>query len=451
MLWIVCTLVFFGMVCSVVGATLYCLPSNFLLMRCQVLINDPLRKVFMCLLIIVYIFILAFTSGYQKEDRKFNFVLFMFAVSIGVMAVRGGMITMFLGWDGLGLTSLWLILWYKNLKGNLRGWQVFSTMRVGDAFLILSFCFWAANISPVIYLNMSAGFIFLVVAARTKSAQFPFTSWLPKAMAAPTPVSALVHSSTLVTAGIILLMRTQIINEGCETEILSIIGLLTSIIGAILSYIEFDIKKRIAFRTLRHCGIIMYGLGLGQYSIVMVHLVLHAIIKSLLFILAGNSLISFSGNQDIRNLGTGKTVLWRILGLLIRRVPFIGIFYSKHGVFNTSNGIFCMLIIFLLRVLSFIYIIRLSLIGSMLLSFKTAQRLPSIVLLFQALIGILVSASIVLPADLTYFSPGLILLRALLIALTLGNRVVSYETYATRVNKSFIVPHFDKTLFIKRF
>ena len=128
-------------------------------------------------------------------------------------------------------------------------------------------------------------------------------------MAAPTPVSALVHSSTLVTAGIILLMRTQIINEGCETEILSIIGLLTSIIGAILSYIEFDIKKRIAFRTLRHCGIIMYGLGLGQYSIVMVHLVLHAIIKSLLFILAGNSLISFSGNQDIRNLGTGKTVL----------------------------------------------------------------------------------------------------------------------------------------------
>ena len=98
-------------------------------------------------------------------------------------------------------------------------------------------------------------------------------------------------------------------NHNCEVEVLSIIGLLTSIIGAVLRYIEFDIKKRIAFRTLRHCGIIIYGLSVGQYRIVLIHLVLHAIIKSLLFILAGNSLISFSGNQDIRNLGTRKPIL----------------------------------------------------------------------------------------------------------------------------------------------
>jgi len=101
-------------------------------------------------------------------------------------------------------------------------------------------------------------------------------------------------------------MRTQIINHNCEVELLSIIGLTTSVIGAVLRYIEFDIKKSIAFRTLRHCGIIIYGLSVGQYGIVLVHLVLHAIIKSLLFILAGNSLMRFRGNQDMRNLGTRK-------------------------------------------------------------------------------------------------------------------------------------------------
>lgn len=270
-------------------------------------------------------------------------------------------------------------------------------------------------------------------------------------MAAPTPVSALVHSSTLVTAGIILLIRTQIINYNCEVELLSVIGLLTSIIGAVLRYIEFDIKKRIAFRTLRHCGIIIYGLSVGQYRIVLVHLVLHAIIKSLLFILAGNSLISFRGNQDIRNLGTSNPTLWGVLGLLISRVPFIGIFYRKHGVFNYRYGLFCCLSIFVLTVLSFMYIIRLSLIGSSLVSLKTSQSLPSLVLIFQAFIAISVSASIILPADLTYFSPGLILLRVLLMALLLKRRILSYERFAVNSNKIFISPHFDKVLFIKRF
>jgi NADH:ubiquinone oxidoreductase subunit 5 (subunit L)/multisubunit Na+/H+ antiporter MnhA subunit len=195
----------------------------------------------------------------------------------------------------------------------------------------------------------------------------------------------------------------------------------------------------------------IYGLSIGQYGIVLIHLVLHAIIKSLLFILAGNSLISFSGNQDIRNLGTRKPILWAILGGLIRRVPFMGIFYRKHGVFNYREGIFCYVSIFLLRVLSFMYIVRLSFIGSRFLNLKTRQSLPSIVLMLQAFVGIVVSSVIVLPIDLIYFSPGLTLVRVFLITLTLNRGLVSYERFAVRLNKGFVSPHFDKVLFIKRF
>lgn len=413
-------------------------------------INDFLTKSFLTILILVYIFIILFTKKYQASDIKFNIVLLSFVIRIIVLTCSSNMLMFFIGWDGLGLTSLWLVFWYKNTKGNLRGWQVFSTMRIGDAFLILSFIFWAYNMVPFMFLNIGVGIFCLVISARTKSAQFPFTSWLPKAIAAPTPVSALVHSSTLVTAGIVLLYRVEIFTSISSLNPLTLVRLLTSLVGGVLRFKEFDIKKRIAYRTLSHCGIIMYGLSLGMCEIVLLHLVLHAFMKSLIFIMAGNSLISFSGNQDIRYLGRSLKV-WPLLGLMISRVPFIGIFYTKHAIFVRYNYLINSAIIFLLTLLRVIYIIRLtSLSFSIIRCIKTYVAVSPLWVLTQLRVCFLLFSILEFPIDISFFSPNLYLLG--IVSLWVGrNSLPRLETFALDSSEKFMLPFFDKVFIFKGF
>jgi len=164
---------------------------------------------------------------------------------------------------------------------------------------------WALIGRPYIYINLGLGGILLILCASTKSALFPFASWLPLAMAAPTPVSALVHSSTLVTAGIFIVLRAQSWGD-FDPTLLTLLGLVTANIGGSARLIEFDIKKRVAYSTIRHCGVMIFGLGCGCGGLVFIHLVLHAFLKSILFILAGWSLVGFDGNQEGRLLGINK-------------------------------------------------------------------------------------------------------------------------------------------------
>lgn len=223
-------------------------------------------------------------------------------------------------------------------------------------------------ISPSSPIRFSTIF-FLLFAAFTKSAQFPFISWLPLAMAAPTPISALVHSSTLVTSGVFLIYRcfsfsTTIPQSGLDLLIL--IGVVTSLIGRVRARLEYDVKKCIAFSTLRHCGLMTIGLGTLLLDGVLFHLIAHAILKSILFILAGKILENNEGKQDIRHvnrslINLGGATCFFLNALNIISIPFLGLWYSKHIILRFSTGSFIIsLIIIVLTFFSYFYIVRLT-------------------------------------------------------------------------------------------
>ena len=385
-----------------------------------IVLVDSWSQYFLILLILVYIFILIFTKRYIN-NQSFNAVLFGFVIRIIMLVISGNILFFFTGWDGLGLTSLWLILWYKNKKGNINAYHVFFTIRLGDALLLVSLIYWAININPFLFINIGLG-IYVVLASITKSAQFPFTSWLPLAMAAPTPVSALVHSSTLVTAGIIIIIRIQDCRNLNEIPWISSISLTTALIGGFKRIIEWDLKKSIAFSTLRHCGVMMYGLSLGLTSLVFLHLCLHALIKSLLFIMAGHSLILYGGNQDTRLLGPNSPNLWVILGFMIRGVPFMGIWYSKHGLTRGWES----MLLGVLTIIRFIYIIRLALLGSLRTSsVKTTTFTGTFPLFAQIIICIILIGVSIVPREAHYLIVFLLPIGIMAIILTnpLKNKV----------------------------
>lgn len=247
---------------------------------------------------------------------------------------------MMLGWDGLGVVSYVLVVYYKNEKSRRAGIITALRNRVGDAALILSIaCF--LEIGRWNYMSIKEGgweMIWLLVglAAITKSAQIPFSAWLPAAIAAPTPVSALVHSSTLVTAGVYLLIRFRgLITGSLTTEALIYLGLSTTLMARMRAIFEVDFKKIVALSTLRQLGIMVTTLSIGFVELSFIHLLIHAIFKALLFICRGKLIHIVGDNQDIRKIGglifnlpiTG--VIIRISRLALCGVPFISGFYSK--------------------------------------------------------------------------------------------------------------------------
>lgn len=178
------------------------------------------------------------------------------------------------------------------------------------------------------YVSLGISSFLYILGAATKSAQLPFTTWLPLAIAAPTPVRALVHSSTLVTAGIYLIYRGRAL-RAAGSLILLIFGAATATVGARARLLEYDLKAAIAYSTLRHCGLIIFGLGAGAPDAVFFHLCVHAGLKRLLFLLAGARLNQGAGAQDLRGLplppSSGSRALWALVGLNISRLPALGI------------------------------------------------------------------------------------------------------------------------------
>ena len=224
-----------------------------------------------------------------------------------------------IGWDGLGITSFLLVIFYKNRKRLGSGFITALTNRIGDCLIIACLgCFQIddAHCLPLILL------LFLSI---TKRAQYPFSSWLPAAMAAPTPVRTLVHSSTLVTAGIYMLIRYCFV----DLNILIVIGRLTTLIAGLAACAEIDLKKVVALRTLSQLGIIVVALGYGSKSYCFFHLLSHACFKALLFICVGCAIHAVYGTQEFRSFNRLSTSFTLIMFSSLSIMSLIGFPYTS--------------------------------------------------------------------------------------------------------------------------
>lgn len=247
----------------------------------------------------------------QGEPIKtsFAFVVFLFVISMIFLIVRPNLLRVILGWDGLGLVSFLLVVYYSNFKSFGAGIITCLRNRIGDGAILIAIGWMLSQIdfTFIFYKNFSLemGVVarFVVLAAITKRAQIPFSAWLPAAMAAPTPVSALVHSSTLVTAGVYLLIRFYpVISSVWARQVLFFVGSLTMIISRVGALYETDLKKIIALSTLRQLGLIIIALAAGFCILAFFHLLTHALFKACLFLCAGGVIHLYGGSQDIRDL-----------------------------------------------------------------------------------------------------------------------------------------------------
>jgi len=318
------------------------------------------------------VFMFAHTYIHDDPNKtRFLYILTLFVFRIIVLIFSGSLFLILLGWDGLGITSFALIIYYQRKECNHAGFLTLLVNRLGDSIIVVSTVFFIRGGSLVFYNPVIFGLILILrVAALTKRAQYPFRPWLPAAMAAPTPVRALVHSSTLVTAGVYLVIRLSHstgIDEATK-RILLLLGSVTCLLGGWAASAENDLKKVIALSTLRQLGVIMFSLGLGLPYLALFHLYTHALFKSLLFLAAGRILINCYGQQDIRVIGgVGlstpiTTVIFNIRSLCLIGGPFIRSYYSKHTILEirtcTSLNLFAFVIILLATFFTAKYVIR---------------------------------------------------------------------------------------------
>lgn len=288
--------------------------------------------------------VLFYRTYYISGDKflyRFIILVYLFVLSIILIIIRPNLVSILLGWDGLGLVSYCLVIYYQNVKSANAGILTILSNRVGDVAILLGIS-WLANYGGwnFYYLGLVNHYedllliIFLVsLAAITKRAQIPFSAWLPAAIAAPTPVSALVHSSTLVTAGVYLLIRfTNVIGL---TEFIFFIGVVTIFISGLGANFETDLKKIIALSTLSQLGVIIMILGLGYSELSFFHLLRHALFKSLLFLCAGVFIHRVSDIQDIRLIGgfwrelSVRSLFFMGCSISLCGAPFLSGFYSK--------------------------------------------------------------------------------------------------------------------------
>nr|YP_010631641.1 NADH dehydrogenase subunit 5 [Propomacrus davidi]WBP61419.1 NADH dehydrogenase subunit 5 [Propomacrus davidi] len=316
---------------------------------CNVLMTillDWMSLLFMSFVLFISSMVIYYSEEYMEGDLNMNrFIMLVgaFVLSMMLLIISPNLISILLGWDGLGLVSYCLVIYYQNFKSNNAGMITALSNRIGDVALLMAIA-WMMNyggfnyIFYVDYLNdfeMSVISFLVLLAAMTKSAQIPFSSWLPAAMAAPTPVSSLVHSSTLVTAGVYLLIRFQSSFSYNLMLLLLFIGTMTMFMAGLGANFELDLKKIIALSTLSQLGLMMSILALGEYKLAFFHLLTHALFKALLFMCAGNMIHSLGGVQDIRFMGglidrmPLTCSFFIISNLALCGLPFLSGFYSK--------------------------------------------------------------------------------------------------------------------------
>ncbi|BBV28442.1 NADH dehydrogenase subunit 5 (mitochondrion) [Teleogryllus occipitalis] len=332
---------------------------------------DYKSLLFMSFVMYISSLVIYYSYMYMLGDEnlsRFIILVLMFVLSMMFLIISPNLISILLGWDGLGLVSYCLVIYYQNVKSYNAGMITALSNRIGDVALLLSIA-WMMNYGSwnYLYINNLDGLsdemnyliVLIILAAMTKSAQIPFSSWLPAAMAAPTPVSALVHSSTLVTAGVYLLIRFGMIIELYSmSNFVLFIGCLTMFMSGLGANFEFDLKSIIALSTLSQLGLMMSTIGLGYYDLAFFHLLTHALFKALLFMCAGVIIHGFNDLQDIRGMGgiinqmPLTSVCFLISNLALCGMPFLSGFYSKDLILELSLMGNFNLLIFMLFFLS---------------------------------------------------------------------------------------------------
>ncbi len=323
--------------------------------------------------------VLLFSNTYINEDKhsgRFLIIILLFILSINLLIYIPNLIFLLIGWDGLGLVRFLLVIHYNAPRSVSAGYITLFTNRVGDTLIIVSIPLLilpTLNLNPSLYVNplvLKLIVIILTLAAMTKRAQVPFSSWLPAAIAAPTPISALVHSSTLVTAGVFLIYRfyPTLSLHPIFNRLLLCIASATILIAGLRAFKESDIKKIIALSTLRQLGVIIFSLAINLPELAYFHILTHATFKALLFIAAGNLITQTSHTQDLRQFGniwyTHPLTLSSILVAKLSLIgfPFMAGFYSKDliieiAIYSTINRIL-FLILLIATVYTLIYSIR---------------------------------------------------------------------------------------------
>ena len=360
---------------------------------------DPLSSVMLIVVTFVSALVHIYSIGYMSEDPhkpRFMSYLSLFTFSMLALVVSDNFLQLFFGWEGVGLCSYLLIgFWYKKETANNAAIKAFIVNRIGDfglAIAIFLIFFFLGTINFDEAFQVASQFkdkqinffglesnlitlicIFLFIGAMGKSAQFLLHTWLPDAMEGPTPVSALIHAATMVTAGVFLVVRCSPIFEYSQVALnfVTIVGMITAIFAASVALVQNDIKKIVAYSTCSQLGYMFFAAGVGAYHVAMFHLFTHAFFKALLFLGAGSVIHAFKDEQDIRNMGGVRkklpfTYIFMLIGTLaLTGFPFLSGFYSKDAIIefaylkNSSLGNYAASIGILTAFLTSIYSWRL--------------------------------------------------------------------------------------------
>ena len=321
---------------------------------------DQLSSLFLLIITGVGFLIHVYSTSYMHEEKTEHFgryfsYLNLFIFSMLLLVMGGNFVIMFIGWEGVGLCSYLLIgYWFKKQEYNKAANKAFIMNRIGDlAFLIAIFwliqklgtvsyseVFTAANLAKLSTTDVTVITLLLFVGATGKSAQIPLYTWLPDAMAGPTPVSALIHAATMVTAGIYMIARSNLLYSMSHItmDIVAYVGLATALLAATIALKQNDIKKVLAYSTVSQLGFMFLALGCGAYTAAVFHVMTHAFFKALMFLGSGSVIHAMGGEQDIRNMGgLSKKLKITFITFLIGCIAIAGIppfsgFFSKDAI-----------------------------------------------------------------------------------------------------------------------
>jgi len=303
-----------------------------------------------------------YSTAYMAEDRAYSryfAFLNLFSFFMLVLVMASDIVLMFVGWEGVGLCSYLLIgFWFDRPAAAKAGMKAFIVNRIGDAAFIIGILFLLANVgsSTLAAINaapasglLGPGLVTLVaillfVGATGKSAQVPLYVWLPDAMEGPTPVSALIHAATMVTAGVYMVCRLNGLFAASVTAsaVVAWVGAITAVFAATMALVQNDIKRVLAYSTISQIGTMFIGCGVGAYAAGMFHLVTHAFFKSLLFLAAGSVIHALGGIQDMRQMGGLRKRLpvtfpvFLVGALAISGIPFLSGFFSKDAILTSA-------------------------------------------------------------------------------------------------------------------
>lgn len=330
---------------------------------------DGLTAMMMCVVTFVSLMVHVYTIGYMEEDpgyQRFFSYISLFTFSMLMLVMSNNFLQLFFGWEAVGLVSYLLIgFWYKRPTAIFANMKAFLVNRVGDFGFILGIGLLVAYAGTLNYgetfakagelskltfpgtdwMLLTVACICLFIGAMGKSAQFPLHVWLPDSMEGPTPISALIHAATMVTAGIFMVARMSPLFELSDTALnfVLVIGSITALFMGFLGIIQNDIKRVVAYSTLSQLGYMTVALGLSAYSVAVFHLMTHAFFKALLFLGAGSVIIGMHHDQDIRNMGGLRkhmpiTWITALLGsLALIGTPLFSGFYSKDSILIASH------------------------------------------------------------------------------------------------------------------